>query len=112
MKKENDSLKGKFELVLQEKNELANSFEKMKKDFEKYKTSCKGKSPISICNKNEFLEIQKRVEVLDTTLKKYAFDISKLASRFPKGLSQGKHSHHSHASKSHKHAHTQTCFYV
>jgi len=46
---------------------------------------------------------------LDTTLKKYGFDISKLASRFhfPKGVSQGKHSHHSHTSKAHKHAHTQ-----
>ena len=78
----------------------------MKKDFEKYKTFCKGKSTISTCNKNEFLDIQKRIEVLNTTLKKYAFDMTKLASRFPKGISQGKHTHHHYASNSHKHAHT------
>ena len=33
LKKENDSLKNKFELVLNEKNELSKSFEKMKIDF-------------------------------------------------------------------------------
>ena len=59
LKKENDSLKNKFEHILKEKNELENSFEKMKKDFENYKISTKGKSPISSCNKNEFIEIQK-----------------------------------------------------
>ena len=42
-------------------------FEKIKNNFEKYKTTCKGKSPIITCNKNEFLDIQKRIEVLDTT---------------------------------------------
>ena len=83
--KKNDSLKNKFELVLNEKNELSNSFEKMKKDFEKCKTFCKDKNPISTCNKNEFLEIQKRIEFLDTTLKKCAFDMTKFASMFPKG---------------------------
>ena len=55
----------------------------MKKDFEKYKTSCKGKSPISTCDKNEFLEIRKRIEVLDTTLKKCAFDMAKGLFVFP-----------------------------
>ena len=105
MKKENDILKNKLEIVFNEKNNLSTSFEKMKKDFEKYKISWKGKSPISTCNKNEFLEIQKRIEVLDTSLKKYAFDMTKLASMFPKGKSQGKHTHH-HASNTHKHAHS------
>ena len=104
LKKENDSSKNKFELVLNEKNELSNSFEKIKKDFEKYKTSCKGKSPNTTCNKNEFLEIQKRIKVLDTTLKKCAFNMTKFASMFPKGKSQGKHTHH--ASNTHKHAYS------
>ena len=84
MKKENDALKNKFELVLNEKNELSKFFEKMKIDFEKYETSCKDKSPITTCNKNEFLEIQKRIEVLDITLKKCAFDMTKFASIFLK----------------------------
>ena len=53
---------------------------------------------------NEILEIQKRIEVLDTTLKKCAFDMTKFASMFPKGKTQGKHT--SHASNSHKHAHS------
>ena len=57
MKKENDLLKNKFEIVLNEKNDLSKSFEKMKMDFEKYKTTYKGKSPIITCNKNEFLDI-------------------------------------------------------
>ena len=41
----NDILKNKLEIVFNEKNNLSTSFEKMKKDFEKYKTSCKGKKP-------------------------------------------------------------------
>ena len=102
-------LKNKIDIVLKEKNNLENSFDKMKKDFENYKISSKGKSPISSCNKNEFIEIQKRVDVLDSTLKKCAFDLNKFASRFPKGITQGKHTHHQHARK---HAHTQACIHV
>ena len=81
---------------------ISNAFEKIKIDFEKYKITCKGKTPILSCNKNEFIEIQKRVDVLDTTLKKCAFDLNKFASRFPKGITKGKHTHHQHARK---HAH-------
>ena len=83
---------------------MSNSFEKIKSDFANYKLACKGKTPIASCSKNDFVEIQKRVEVLDSTLKKCAFDFNKLASKFPKGVAQGKHAHHKHAT--HKHAHT------
>ena len=41
---------------------------------------------------------------MDTTLKKCAFDMTKFASMFPKGKSQGKHTYH--ASNTHKHAHS------
>ena len=69
MKKKNDFLKNKLETVVKEKNELSISFEKTKKDFEKYKLVCKGKSSNIAFNKNEFMDIQKRIDVLDTTLK-------------------------------------------
>ena len=67
-------------------------------DFEKYKTSCKGKSPIITYNKNEFLDIQKHINVLVTTLKKCAFDMTKFASIFPKGKIKGNTllMHHTH----------------
>ena len=58
----------KLEIVFNEKNDLSTSFEKMKKDFKKYKIICKGKSPNITYNKNEFLDIQKRTDVLDTIL--------------------------------------------
>ena len=57
----------------------------MKKDFDKYKLICQGKSPNITFNKKEFLDIQKLIEVLDTTLKKCAFDMNKFASMFSKG---------------------------
>jgi len=74
LKKKNDFLKNKLEIVLNEKKDLSISFEKMKKDFDKYKLICKGKSPNITFNKNEFLDIQKYIDALDTTLKKCAFD--------------------------------------
>ena len=109
LKMENDLLKNKFEIVLNEKNDLSKSFEKMKMDFEKYKTAYKGKSPSITNNKNEFLKIQKHVEVLDTTLKKCAFDMNKFASIFPKGKAQRKHilMHQTHTMKS-MHTHINT----
>ena len=69
MRKENDFLKNKLEIIFKEKNDLSISFEKTKKDFDKYKLVCKGKSPNIAFNKNEFLDIQKCIDVLDTTLK-------------------------------------------
>jgi len=60
-------------------------FEKTQKDFDNYKLVCKGKSPNIAFNKNEFLDIQKHIDVLDTTLKKCAFDINKFSSMFLKG---------------------------
>ena len=72
---------------------MSKAFKKLKIDFENYKITCKGKTSISSCNKNDFVEIQKRVDVLDSTLKKCAFDLNKFASRFPKGVTQGKHTH-------------------
>jgi len=41
----------------------------MKKNFDKYKLVCKGKSPNIVFNENKFLDIQKHIDVLDTTLK-------------------------------------------
>jgi len=79
---------------------------KLKNDFDKYKLANKGKTPIATCSKNEFVEIQKRVDTLDNTLKKCAFDLNKFAFRFPKGITQGKHTHHKHPSRPHKHAHS------
>ena len=81
LKRENDTLKNKIDIVVKEKDDLAKAFKNLKIDFEKYKLACKGKTPIASCNKNEFLEIQKRVDVLDSTLKKCAFDLNKFASR-------------------------------
>ena len=109
LKRENEILKNKIDIVVKEKDDLAKAFKNLKIDFEKYKLACKGKTPIASCNKNEFLEIQKRVDVLDSTLKKCAFDLNKFASRFPKGVTQGKHTHHTHARK---HAHTHKHAYM
>ena len=67
----------------------------MKKHFDKYKLVCKGKSPYITFNKNKFLDIQKRIDVLDTTSKKCAFDMNKFASMFPKRKTQRKHTPHS-----------------
>ena len=58
LKKENDFLKNKLEIVVKEKNDLSISFEKMKKNFDKHKLVCKGKNPNITYNKNEFLDIQ------------------------------------------------------
>ena len=60
-------LKNKLEIIFKEKNDLSIAFEKTKKEFDKYKLVCKGKSPNTF-NKNEFLDIQKRIDILDTTL--------------------------------------------
>ena len=107
MKKKNDFLKNKLDVVFKEKNELSISFKKTKKDFKKYKLVCKGKSPNIAFNKNEFLDIQKRIDVLDTTLKKCAIDMNKFASMFSKGKTQRKHTSHAsntHHTHQHKHA--------
>ena len=56
------------------------------------------------------MEIQKRVDVLDSTLKKCAFDLTKIASRFPKEVTQGKHTRHAHARK-HAHTHKHAFMY-
>jgi len=84
LKKENDFPKNKLEIAFKEKNDLSISFEKMKKKFDKYKLVCKGKSSNITFNKNEFSDIQKRINVLDTSLKKYAFDMNKFTSMFSK----------------------------
>jgi len=109
LKKENEALKNKFEIVVNEKNVLSSAFEKLKIDFEKYKLANKGKTPMTSCNRNDFVEIQKCVEVLYSTIKSYAFDLKKIASRFLKGVTQGKHTHHTHARK---HAHTHKHAYM
>ena len=58
-KRKNDLLKNKFEIVLNEKNDLSKSFEKMKMDFEIYKTAYKGKSPSITNNKKWIFENSK-----------------------------------------------------
>ena len=58
VKKKNDFLKNKLEIVFKKKNDLSISFEKMKKDFDKYKFVYKGKISNITFNKNEFLDIQ------------------------------------------------------
>ena len=83
LKKKIDILKNKLEIIFKEKNDLSISFEKTKKDFNKYKLVCKGKIPNIAFNKNELLDIQKHINVLDTTLKKCAF-MNKFASIFLK----------------------------
>ena len=55
------------------------------------------------------MDIQKRIDVLDTTLKKCAFDMNKLASMFPKRKIQRKYtpySSHTQYEKHAQHAHT------
>ena len=107
MKKENDFLKNKLETVVKEKIDLSISFEKMKKNFAKYKITCKGKSPNITYNKNEFLDIQKHIDVLDTILKKCAFDMNKFASMFSKEKTQ-RNIHLIHLTHTIKNMHTHT----
>ena len=55
------------------------------------------------------MNIQKRIDVLDATLKKCVFNMNKFASMFPKGKTQIKHtphSSHTHHEKHAQHAHT------
>ena len=54
LKKENDLLKNKFEIILNEKNDLSKSFEKMKIDFEKYKLLIRVKAQVSLIIKMNF----------------------------------------------------------
>ena len=89
----------------------------MNKGFDKYKLVCKIKSPNITFNKNEFLDIQKHIEVLDTTLKKCAFDMNKFAYMFSKGKPKGNIHliHLTHTMKNmhtHTHTSTQACFHV
>ena len=60
----------------------------MKKRLNKYKLVCKGESTNIAFNKNEFLDIQKHIDVLYTTLKKCAFDMNKFNSMFPQRKTQ------------------------
>ena len=57
LKKKNGFLKNKLNIIFKEKNELSISFGKIKKDFDKYKLICKGKSPNIIFKKNKILDI-------------------------------------------------------
>jgi len=98
-------LKNKLDIIFKEKNDLSICFEKIKKDFHDNELVCKGKSLSIIFDKNEFLGIQKRIDVLDSTLKKCAFDMSKISSIFSKKKTQRKHtsSHTQHASHAQQH---------
>ena len=42
-----------------------------------------------LLTKNEFLDIKKRIDVLDTTLKKYAFNMNKFSPCFQREKSKG-----------------------
>ena len=55
------------------------------------------------------MDIQKLIDVLDTTLKRCALDMNKFASMFPKGKIKRKHTPHSshiHHEKHAQHVHT------
>ena len=54
LKKKNDFLKDKLEIVFKAKNDLSISFEKTKKDFDKYKLIFNDKSPNITFNKMYF----------------------------------------------------------
>ena len=54
MKKKNDILKNKLDIVFKEKNDLSICFEKTKKDFNDHKIVCKGKSPNIDFDRKEF----------------------------------------------------------
>ena len=72
-----------------------------------------GKSPNIGVDRKEFSNIKKRIDILDSTLKKCASDMSKFSSIFSKGKTQRKHTsiHTQHAlqaqhvSHTHKHNH-------
>ena len=76
-----------------------------KKDFDNHRLICKGKSPNIAFEKNEFLNIQNRIKVLDSTLKKCVFDMDKISSIFLKGKTKRKltssQAHTQHASHAH-----------
>ena len=113
MKIVNYLLKNKLDIIFKEKNDLSICFEKSKKDFNDHKIICKGKNPNNDFDRNDFSSIQKRIDILDSTLMKYAFDMSKFSSLFSKGKTQRKHtsthiqhtSHVHHTSHIHQHNH-------
>jgi len=90
LKKGNEFLKNKLDIIVKEKNDLTICFEKTKKDFDNHKLICKGESPNITFDKNKILNIQNRIKVLDSILKKCVFHMDKMSSMFPKGKTQRK----------------------
>ena len=84
MKKENELLKSKLDIAFKGKNDLSVCSEKIKRDFDDHKCICKSKFSNIAFDKNEFVRIQNKIDVLDSTLKKCVFDMSKISSMFSK----------------------------
>ena len=72
-----------------------------KNDFDKYKISCKGKSPL--VESNEITMLKERIDSLGIVLKNCEFDKKKIEAMFPKKQAPKKNIHHAHA---HAHVHT------
>ena len=96
-------------LLLKRKMNCLFPLRKLKKNFDKYKLICKGKSPYIAFNKNETFGYPKTYWCFGTTLKKCAFDMNKFSSMFPKGKTQRKytsHTSHTQHEKLAQHTHT------
>ena len=71
MKKENESLNLQVFTISKEKDELLSTLVFTQKDFDKYKISCKGKSPQ--IDSNEITMLKERIDSLGIVLKNCEF---------------------------------------
>ena len=108
LKRENDLLIGKLNVVPKEKEDISISFEKTKKDFNLYKIACMGKSSMISIESNDFEVLKKRTDVLDFTLKVCASNKSKIESLF----SEKQISHHSKHAYQAQHTHHYAYMYA
>ena len=86
-------MQNKLNIISKEREDLSTSFEKTKKDFDLDKIACKGKSPMTFIENNEFESLKKRINALDSTLKVCAFNKNKIEYLFFKKITISYTSH-------------------
>jgi len=112
MKKENETLNLQVVTLTKEKDDLLSTLVSTKNDFDKYKISCKGKTPL--VDSNEITMLKERIDSLGIVLKNCEFNKKKIEAMFPKKQAHKKNAFHAHAhttqpihrGKPPKHAHT------
>ena len=105
MKKENESLNLQILTLSKEKDDLLSTLATTKNDFDKYKISCKGKSPL--VDSNEITMLKERIDLLGIVLKNCEFNKKKIEAMFPKKQAPKKNVYHAHA-----HVHTTQPLHV